>query len=221
MSKETQSVFTWKIELQITLYSLKLLFKELGAIKLCHLSFHMFALQLQGEPFRTFPKATEEGDIFSRKQIGPAIVLYKALRKLYSEERALQISESIIIDSTLIFLRQAIGAINRTRVEAMNEPERQSWLSQIAAQFLNATIRWNRIGLSDLSFTITHCYFPKMCADAGVAELAPIFCKGDAVYFGEEQEGVSLNRPHTIALGSQDCLFEMKLVQIKPKSSNV
>ena len=215
MSKETQSVFTWKLELQITLYSLKLLRKELGSIKLCFLAFHMIVLQLKGEPFRSFPKATERGDIFSRKQIGPAIVLYKALRKLYPEPRALQISELIIIDSTLIFLRQAVGAINRQRIEAMDDSERQGWLSQIADQFLNATIRWNRIGLSDLSFTITHCYFPKMCTTAGVPELGPIFCKGDAVYFGTEQEGVSLNRPHTIALGSQDCLFEMKLVQIK------
>lgn len=217
MTKETQSVFTWKLELQITLYSLKLLFKELGLINLCLLSCHMILLQLQGEPFRTFPKASAKGDIFSRKQIGPAIVLYKALRKLYSEERALQISEIIIIDSTLIFLRQAVGAINRQRIEAMTEPQRQTWLSEIAEQFLNATIRWNRIGLSDLSFTITHCYFPKMCADSGVPELGPIFCKGDAVYFGTEQEGVSLNRPHTIALGSNDCLFEMELVQLKTK----
>ena len=220
MIKESPSVFTWKLELQITLYSLKLLFKELGILKLALLSLHMVALELKGEPFRALPQATAEGDIFSRKQIGPAIVLYKALRKLYSQERSLQISETIIIDSTLIFLRQAIGDINRKRVESMDESERQSWLSQIAAQFLNATIRWNSIGLSSLSFTITHCYFPKMCKDTGVPELAPIFCKGDAVYFGEEQEGVSLNRPHTIALGAQDCLFEMELVQIKIKSSN-
>jgi len=217
MSEQPKSVFTWQLELKITLCSLHLLRRELGIWGLFCLSFHMIGLQLRGEPFGKFPKAQDQGDIFSRRQIGPAIVLYKALRKIHNEERSLEIAEKVIVDSTLIFLRQAIGAINRKRIEVMNEDERQGWLSQIAGQFLNATIRWNRIGLSDLSFTITHCHFPALCRTTGVPELAPIFCKGDAVYFGQEQEGVTLTRPHTIALGSKECLFEMELIQLKTK----
>ena len=218
MTEENPSVFTWQMELRITLRSLKLLKDELGLFGLGRLACHMVFLQIKGEPFRKFPKAKDEGELFSRRQIGPAIVLYKALRKLHSQDRAIAIAEKIVIDSTLVFLRKAVGVINQSRIEAMNDSEKQHWLSKIAGQFLNATIRWNHIKLTELSFTITHCHFPTMCRETGVPELAPIFCKGDAVYFGEDQEGVKLTRPHTIATGSDDCLFEMELVQIKPKA---
>ena len=128
-----------------------------------------------GEPFRNLPKAKDKGDIFSRRQIGPAIVLYKALRKIHTEERSLAIAEKIVIDSTLIFLRKAVGAISQSRINAMNDVQKQNWLSRIAGQFLNATIRWNHIKVTELSFTITHCHFPVLCRKAGVPELAPIF----------------------------------------------
>ena len=217
MTEANPSVFTWQMELRITLRSLRLLKKELGLLGLGRLAFHMIFLQIKGEPFAQLPKAQDEGEIFSRRQIGPAIVLYKALRKLHSQDRALAIAEKIVIDSTLVFLRKAVGAINQSRIEGMDEEQKQNWLSKIAGQFLNATIRWNHIKLTELSFTITHCHFPVMCRETGVPELAPIFCKGDAVYFGQDQEGVKLTRPHTIAKGSDDCLFEMELVQIKAK----
>ena len=218
MTDENPSVFTWQLELRITLCSLKLLKQELGVFGLCAVAVHMILLQLRGEPFRNLPKAKDKGDIFSRRQIGPAIVLYKALRKIHTEERSLAIAEKIVIDSTLIFLRKAVGAISQSRINAMNDVQKQNWLSRIAGQFLNATIRWNHIKVTELSFTITHCHFPVLCRKAGVPELAPIFCKGDAVYFGQEQEGVKLTRPHTIATGSKDCLFEMELVQLGKKS---
>ena len=65
------------MELRITLRSLRLLKDELGLVKVgptCHMIF----LQIKGEPFRNFPKAEDEGELFSRRQIGPAIVLQSA-----------------------------------------------------------------------------------------------------------------------------------------------
>ena len=221
MSDVSKSVFTWQLELQITLRSLGLLFRELSLTSFIRLVTRIVTLQVMGEPFRGLPAATTPGEIFSRRQIGPAIVLYKALRYQFSEQRSLAIAKVIIIDSTLVFLREAVGAINRQRLTNMSDSDKQSWLDRIAGQFLNATIRWNQVGHDSLSFTITHCYFPSLCRKSQTPELAPLFCQGDAVYFGEEQEGIVLTRPHTIAKGAADCLFEMELVQLKTGTSPI
>ena len=214
MSKAPASVFTKAMELQITWHALTLLRKSLGSRVLIQVGFSILWLRLLGKPFKDLPKATSREEIFSRRQVGPAIVLYLALRKRFSVEDALAAVKPIIVESTLIFLTQAVGPINQSHIRTLSESERQSWLQVVAGQFLNATIRWNKVASEQVSFTITQCYFPGLCRDAGVQELAPLFCAGDAVYFSETQEGVNLVRPTTIAGGDKECLFEMELVNL-------
>jgi predicted ArsR family transcriptional regulator len=79
----------------------------------------------------------------------------------------------------------------------------------VGAQFFNATMRWDEIGPQCVRFTVTHCRFPELCAAAGEPEVAPLLCKGDAVYFGEVLGSVHLERPHTLAGGGPECPFTL------------
>jgi hypothetical protein len=69
---------------------------------------------------------------------------------------------------------------------------------------------WGDINATGLSFTVTRCRFPAICATAGVPELSPVFCAGDAKFFGTIEPEVELLRGTTIAEGAGSCGFEIR-----------
>ena len=61
-------------------------------------------------------------------------------------------------------------------------------------------------------FRVTFCRFPRMCAEAGVPELAPVFCAVDAHFFGGVERSIALDRPETLAAGGGSCPFSLRWV---------
>jgi len=170
-----------------------------------HLSFE----QARGAPFKSLPSPQSKREKLSRTQIAPAILLYKALRKYYSQEVSLKICREIIVEGTLLFLSKAIGPIEQETIKRMNENERAGWVTNIANQFFNASIQWHDISEDSISFTVTSCRFPELCSEVGVPELAPLFCEGDQHFFNQPEHFVQLQRPHTIAEGARNCPFTL------------
>ena len=78
-------------------------------------------------------------------------------------------------------------------------------------RFFNATIRWEEVTADEVRFTVLRCRFPGLCEAAGVPELAPVFCEGDAVFFGQVEPDVELQRSQTIAGGAESCPFVLRL----------
>jgi hypothetical protein len=61
-----------------------------------------------------------------------------------------------------------------------------------------------------VKFTISRCRLVELVLQAGKPELAPLFCQGDARFFGSVEPDVELLRPDTIARGGASCPFTIQ-----------
>lgn len=187
-----------------------ILVRELGVLGALRIGRAIRRLERTGAPFAELPAAESEQERLSREQIGPAILLYLVLRERFDQARALAITEEIVVEAACVFLRQSIGSLRRAELEALDEDGKQAFVKERGERFFNATVTWDEIGTERVRFTVTHCRFPPLCAAAGVPELAPVFCKGDARFFGTVEPDVELIRPHTIAGGATTCPFTLQ-----------
>ena len=190
-----------------------ILIDELGLFTALRVGGRTQRHQLSGEPFDHLPAPDSEDERLSREQIGPAIVLYRQLLEEVSQERAYAITERVVVEGAVIFLEETIGRLPRERLLAMGDDQRETFVRAKGAKFFNATIEWDYIERDEVQFTVTHCKFPDLCEEAGVPELAPVFCEGDGEFFGGVESDVELERPHTIARGGEDCPFRIYLTE--------
>jgi len=187
----------------------RILVDELGLVDALRIGGRTQRRLLGGEPFDHLDAPHNDDERQSREQIGPAIVLYRQLRREYGEDRALAVIERVIIEASVVFLSKTVGRLRRDDLLAMGDDEREAFVRQKGRHFANATLTWDHIGAESVEFTVTHCRFPPLCEKAGVPELAPLFCRGDAEFFGGVEQDVDLERPHTIAEGAETCPFHI------------
>ena len=189
--------------------ALRILRRRLG-VGAVGVMFEVAAGQAWGAPFAHLPRPRDLREELSRRQCAPAILLHKALRRRVGNQRALEILREVVLESTIYFLRFAIGDLDREELMALSEAERDAFVKGIAPRFFNATVRWDEISTERLHLTITECLFPGLCKEGGAPEVAPLLCEGDAVYFGEVLGTVDLIRPQTLASGGDCCPFELR-----------
>jgi len=185
--------------------------RQLGLWQALRVGMRLNRLTRQGEPFAHLPTPDCEEERLSREQCGPAIVLYKTLIPLLGQDRALQVTEAGATAGAVAFLKQTIGPLRRAELAAMSEEQREAFIKERGAMFFNATIVWDRVTPEEVRFTVQRCRFPRLCQAAGAEELAPVFCKGDAVFFAQADPPIILERAHTIAEGGDTCPFILKL----------
>lgn len=193
-----------------------ILLRELGILTALRVGRAIRSRQRRGEPFADLAPPDGEHERLSREQIGPAILLYTELRQRIGQEEALRITEEIVIEAACVFLRESIGPLRRADLEQLDEAGQETFVKERGERFFNATVDWQEIGGERVRFTVTHCRFPPLCAATGVPELAPVFCKGDARFFGSIEPDVTLLRPHTIAEGASTCPFTLQWAERKP-----
>ena len=192
------------------LRSLKILVREIGWKNTWRVVRHMSAQKKAGEPYGALPAADSERERLSREQIEPAILLYKALRT-YCPQEALSVTERIVVDDGIRFLRRSLGVISPTKLASLSPGQRKTFAESKAKKFFNASIRWDRIETDHIHFTVTACRFPPLCKAVGVPEISPFFCAVDSQYFGSVEENVLLERSQTIASGASDCPFTLRV----------
>ena len=190
-----------------------ILIRELGILGALSLGRRIRRRQRAGEPFVGFPEPATEQDRLSREQIGPAIVLYTELRERVGQSRALQITEEIVVEAACAFLHQTIGSLRRAELEALAPEAVAEFSREKAGRFFNAEVEWQQLDGDAVRFHVVHCRFPPLCAEAGVPELAPVFCKGDAKFFGTIEPDVQLIRPTMIATGGKLCDFTLRFAE--------
>ena len=187
----------------------RILISELGLIDGLRAALRVKKRESAGEPFADLDPPEDDNERLSREQIGPAIVLYRVLHDFVDEERAFEITKDVVIDAAVVFLQKQIGSIERATLASLDEQQREQWVKQKGSKFFNATVTWDEISGERVKFTVTSCTFPRLCAEAGEPHLAPLFCLGDAKFFGTVEENVELDRPHTIAEGAHTCPFHI------------
>lgn len=160
-----------------------------------------------GRPFRGLPPPQDRRELLSRRQAGPAILLYRALLPHLDADRALELTREVVLAGTVVFLGATIGPLSRDALVAMTTEARHEYVRCIGERFFNATLRWDEVSAERVRFTVTACLFPGLCRAAGAPAVAPLLCEGDAVYFGDVIGKVELSREHTIAGGAGECPF--------------
>jgi len=189
--------------------ALRVLVRRLGLLRALRAGVAVQWRTARGEPFADLPPAEGFAETGSRAQAGPAIVLYRVLAQRHDPSVALQITGEVIEEAALVFLRQSLGFIERDEVTGLDDDARRRFAEERAARFPNATLTFDEIGPERVRFTVHRCRLVELVHHAGHPELAPLFCRGDARYFGEVQPGVRLTRPGTLAQGDPSCPFTL------------
>jgi len=187
-----------------------ILIRRLGVLRSLRVGRRIRRAERAGEPFAHLDPPATEQDRLSREQIGPAILLYRTLLEFVDRDEALSVCEEVVVEAAVIFLRESIGRLDRATIETLDEDAKQAFVKDRGEKFFNATVRWDQIDDEGVRFTVTACRFPPLCAECGVPELAPVFCKGDAKFFGTVEPDVTLTRTQTIAEGADVCPFALQ-----------
>jgi hypothetical protein len=167
--------------------------------------------RLKGAPFKALPPAEGPDEKKSRAQIGPAIILYRLLlARGMAQAEAFALVREVVLAAGVAFMGQTLGSLTRAELEALDEAGRRAFVESRGQRFFNAELRWDHVGTHEVRFTALSCRFPALCEAVGALELAPLFCEVDEAFFGAVEEGVSLERPHTIAGGAETCPFRLK-----------
>jgi hypothetical protein len=190
--------------------ALKVLVRRLGVWRAIRVGLKVQRRELTGEPFSDLPPATSDDERGSRAQAGPAILLYRVLRSAVHEAEALSVCAEVVETCAVVFLRKSLGPLRRAELERLDEAGRARFVEERSRRFPNATLTWDEVSAERVRFTVTSCRLVQLVAEAGHPELAPLFCSGDARFFGSVEPDVELIRPHTIAQGAETCPFTLQ-----------
>lgn len=198
-----------RLELRTTAAAARILVTEVGVRLTTVVLAEVAVAQARGEPFRHLPAPEDDRERLCRRQVGPAVLMQRALRRWLGAERALEITREIVIAGTVIFLEHSIGPLERDTLMALSPEDREEFVRELGERFFNAEVRWDEISDKAVRFTVQHCRFPALCEAGDAPEVAPLLCLGDAVYFGETLGTVDLVRSQTLADGGDCCPFEL------------
>lgn len=191
--------------------ALRALARRLGWRRALALGVRLTLGQARGRPFRALPRATNDDERKSRAQIGPAILLYRALQADGMPRlKALELCREVVLAAGVAFLARTVGPLRQAELAALDDAGRRAFAEARGRRFFNATVRWDRVTPQEVRFTVTSCRFPALCEAASAPELAPLFCEADEAYFGQVERRVQLTRPHTLAEGGPDCPFMLR-----------
>lgn len=190
-----------------------ILLREIGVLDALRVGRRIRRRERAGEPFAALPGPADERERLSREQIGPAVLLYQELARVAGSERALAITEEVVVEAAVIFLTRTIGPLRRSDIEGMSEDEKEVFAKERGERFFNATVDWKRIATDRVEFDVVACQFPRLCRELGVPELAPVFCRGDERFFGGIEPDVRLERSQTIAGGASHCPFTIRFAE--------
>ena len=184
--------------------------RHLGLFKAIKLGATVRRLEKRGAPFEELPEPVDIREEMSRAQIGPALLIYRALRADFSEARALEITQDIVVASGVVFMRKNLGEFSQKGLSTLDAPQRLQFLNDKSEGFFNATIEWTNTSADKVGFEVHSCHFPTLCAAVGLPEVAPIFCAVDAAFFGSAEPKIELLRPRTLAKGDALCDFTLQ-----------
>lgn len=198
-----------RVELRTAAAAVRILVTEVGARLAAVVMADVALAQARGEPFRELLEPEDEREQLCRRQVGPAVLMQRALSRWLGPERALEVTREIVIAGTVNFLSHAIGPLDRPTLMALSSEAREEQVRELGGRFFNADVRWDEVSDEAVRFTVLRCRFPALCEAGGAPEVAPLLCLGDAVYFGEVLGTVDLVRSQTLAEGGDCCPFEL------------
>ena len=164
-----------------------------------------------GRPFAHLEPPAHSRERLSRAQAAMAIRLYRGLRSMVSEERALEVAGQVIEAGAVQFLGRTLGDLDGPAFAALPLEERRKQALGWLDRFFTATASLDHVTDDEVGFTVSACALARLCREAGHPELAPAFCRGDALFFAAQTPPIELARETTLAQGGSCCPFRLRL----------
>ena len=173
--------------------------RELGLWRTARVLGRVAVGRARGAPFAELGPASDDRDRLSRRQCGPAVLLYRALLRETTQPHALELTRASVRAGALPFLERMIPPLSLEHF-AREGPA-------LARRFFNAEGEARLVDSRTLAFDVQRCRFVELLAAAGAAELSPLMCEVDGEFFDGHRRPVTLRRRHTIAGGDAVCDF--------------
>lgn len=190
------------------------LVRQLGLMATLRIGRAVEQARRRGEPFSQLAAVTSEPERLSRLQIGPAILLWRALREPYGAERAFAVTRAVVLAAGSAFLKRTFDTLPQEALRSGDEAVRRAFLQDATGRFFNASFTIEEASQHRVRFTAKTCHFPALCRAVDAGELAPLFCEVDAAAFGQAIKGVRLERPSTLATGGTKCPFTLTRAEL-------
>lgn len=182
---------------------LRALGAELGWLRAAQVLVRVAWSRARGEPFATLGPPPDERDRLSRRQCGPAVVLYRALLEHTTQPRARAITREAVIAGALPFLDAMIPPLSVSEL-AEQAPA-------LAERFFNAD---GHTAVVDdgaaVTFDVHRCRFVELLSAVGASELTALFCEVDRMFFDGRRRPVAMYRRLTLAGGDDRCDFRFE-----------
>lgn len=162
-------------------------------------------MQVRGEPFSHLGHPEDERDRLSRRQIGPAILLYRALRLRVDAEQALALTREVVLSAGVVFLEALLADVDPREADPALEPRTK--LESFSERFFNAEGTLTVADARTASFDVCRCRYVELLDAADARILGPLFCEVDASYFRQEFTSLRLSRTQTRMQNGKTCDF--------------
>ena len=195
----------------MTKAALKVLYQRLGLWGALQVIGGVVWRQIKGAPFSGWPKAEHKQERESRKQLGPAVLVYRVLLTRYPQPYALEVTTDVVAASGRAFLSQVLSALDIDHLISLPEAQRSDYLTPILSPIPNALFTLKFDEDNRVHFTVKNCRFVGLCAELGHPELSTLFCAVDDHFFRHDLPQINLQRDTTIAHGGECCPFILSL----------
>lgn len=162
-------------------------------------------MQVRGEPFSHLGPPEDERDRLSRRQIGPAILLYRALRLRVDADQALALTREVVLAAGVVFLEALLADVDPREADPATEPRTK--LESLSERFFNAEGTLTVEDTRKARFDVSRCRFVELLDAADARILGPILCEVDASYFRQEFTTLRLHRSETRMQNAKSCDF--------------
>jgi hypothetical protein len=155
--------------------------------------------KLKGEPFSAIGPPADERDRLSRRQVADLVLLDRAIRSRYSDEKAMAVCRALTLAGGAVFLDAIIPHVAPDKLGDM--------AGSLIGEFFNAEGRSTLVDASTFRFDVTRCRFVDLLAKVDASHLVPLFCEVDSGFFDGKRRPVLLQRTQTLATGGSHCDF--------------
>lgn len=200
-----------RIKSKIELAAFRVLKAELGLNQLLKILPLLNKRKKKGEPFNNLPPPITEKDKESRALIGDAILLYRALGEVLSQQQAEHITRKVITESAVAQLSCLVPKLKKAELNRMSEQEKRQKFTEIIDKFPNADYVIVKAEEDLYHYNITRCRLVELIVAAGHPELSNAFCAGDGLFFERHQPDIEFNRDTMIGEGCKQCEFRFKV----------
>lgn len=161
-------------------------------------------------PFEQINKANPPNQkaLLSQIQMAPLLVMYDLLKeKGYSEEVILKQLQELSDKVATGFLKFNIPVIEQSQYRNLAASEKSKLLKKLTERFFNASAESRLSDDDNFTFTVNHCYFAQYAKELDRAQLGPLFCQADKLFFEQYQKDIKFIRTVTLAADNQSCDF--------------